>query len=159
MGVHVDPARGDQQPVGVDVALGRALLAADRRDAAVRDRHVAGKCRFAGAIDDLAAANDDVVHGRHSLDLWANDAPAGRVVQWPCGGLFTGAGQGCAACGHAAHAIVRGDPGRYASPVPGVWKGSCMVEVVREPLQFASFDGERSTRSCTGRRRGPRPGW
>ena len=65
--VHVDPAGRDQQAVGVDLAPGRALLAADRGDPAVRDRHVAGERRLAGAVDDGAAANDDVVHGSRSL--------------------------------------------------------------------------------------------
>ena len=69
MGVHVDPAGRHQQAVGVDLAPGRALLAADRGDPAVRDRHVAGEARLAGAIDDGAAANDDVVHGSRSLEI------------------------------------------------------------------------------------------
>src|SRR5262245_49411188 len=64
MGVRVDPARRDQKPVGVDLALGRALFAADRGDAAVGDRNIAGKRGLAGAVDDGAAANDDIVHGR-----------------------------------------------------------------------------------------------
>jgi hypothetical protein len=33
--MRVDPARRDQKPVGIDVALGRTLLAADRRDVAI----------------------------------------------------------------------------------------------------------------------------
>jgi hypothetical protein len=68
MGVHVDPAGRDQEPVGVDLAPRRTLLAADRRDAAARDRNVAGEGRRAAPVDDPAASNDDVVHGRPSTD-------------------------------------------------------------------------------------------
>src|SRR5262249_59214917 len=67
-GGAVPPPRRDQKPVGVDLALGRALFAADRGDAAVGDRNFAGKRGLAGAVDDGAAANDDIVHGRRSLD-------------------------------------------------------------------------------------------
>src|SRR5256885_1065535 len=61
--VHVDPARRDQQSVGIDLAPRRTLLAADRSDAAARDRHVAAERRLSSAVNDGAAANDDVVHG------------------------------------------------------------------------------------------------
>src|SRR5256885_8871771 len=64
MRVHVDPAGRDQKPVGVDIAPGRALLAADRDDLAVRNRNIAAECGFSAAIDDAAAANNDVMHGR-----------------------------------------------------------------------------------------------
>ena len=84
MGVHVDPAGRDHEAGGVDVAPGRALLAADRRDAAARDRHVAGESRLAGAIDDGAAANDDVVHGSRSWLRPGNDASRAIPVQCPC---------------------------------------------------------------------------
>ena len=62
MGVHVDPAGRHEKAVGVDIAPGRTLLAADRGDPAARDRHVAGERGLAGTIDDGAAAYDDVVH-------------------------------------------------------------------------------------------------
>src|SRR6516225_7934410 len=65
--MRVDPARRDQKPVGGDVALGRALLAADCGDAAVGDGNIARECGLAGAVDNGTAANDDVVHGRRSL--------------------------------------------------------------------------------------------
>ena len=67
MGVHVDPAGRDQKSVGVDVAPGRSLLAADGGNAAVLYGDVAGERRLAGAVDDGAAANDDVVHESRSL--------------------------------------------------------------------------------------------
>ena len=68
MGVHVDPAGRDQEPVGIDLAPRRALLAADVCDPPARDRDVAGEGRLAAAVDDAAAANDDVVHGSRPSD-------------------------------------------------------------------------------------------
>ena len=69
MRVHVDPAGRDQKAGGVDLAPGRALFAADCDDAVARNRYVAGEGRLAGAVDDGAAANDDVVHGSRSSAL------------------------------------------------------------------------------------------
>ena len=69
MGVHVDPAGRDQEARGVDLALAGALLAADAGDASARDRHIPGEWRLAGAVDNGAAANDDVVHGSRSWAL------------------------------------------------------------------------------------------
>jgi len=63
MGVYVDPAGCHQQAVGADLAPRRPLFAADRRDAAAGYRDVAGEGGRAAAIEDVAAANDDVVHG------------------------------------------------------------------------------------------------
>ncbi|MBA7468283.1 hypothetical protein ES707_03526 [subsurface metagenome] len=62
MGVHVDPAGGHHQAGGIDVAFGGAELAADRCDLAAFDGDVASEGGFARAVDDGAAANDDVVH-------------------------------------------------------------------------------------------------
>src|SRR5580704_12140650 len=94
MGVHVDPARRDHQASGVDLALAGAKLAADRGDAAAGNRHVARERRLAGAVDDGAAANDDVVHGmslpdggcesRLGYGIWPMMHPAAG----PCNGLF-----------------------------------------------------------------------
>ena len=58
MGVRVDPAGRDQKPVGVDVTLGGALFAADRGEAAIGNRDIAGVCGLAGAVDNSTAAND-----------------------------------------------------------------------------------------------------
>ena len=63
MGVHIDPARRDHKARGIDLALAGTLLAADRGNTAAVHGDVAGKARFAGAIDNGAAANDDVVDG------------------------------------------------------------------------------------------------
>ena len=67
MGVHIDPARRDEETVGIDVALGGALFAADRCDTAAAMATSPVKARLAGAIDDGAAANDDIVHGSRPL--------------------------------------------------------------------------------------------
>ena len=66
MGVNVDPAGRDQKPRRLDLALTGPLLAADSGDTATVDRHIARKRRLAAAIDDLTAANDDVIHGNRS---------------------------------------------------------------------------------------------
>src|SRR5258708_40203310 len=66
MGVDVDPARGDELPVGLDLAPPRASLAADRGDLAAVDRDVAGEAGLAGAVENGAPANHDVMHGRRS---------------------------------------------------------------------------------------------
>jgi hypothetical protein len=62
VGVHVDPAGGDQQSVGIDLALARPGLAADRGDAAIVDGDIAAERRLAAAVDDLAATDHGVVH-------------------------------------------------------------------------------------------------
>ncbi len=62
MGVDVDPAGGDEMAGGVDVAPGRAGLAADRDDPVTVDRHVADKGRTASSVHDGPAADDNVMH-------------------------------------------------------------------------------------------------
>src|ERR1700737_5004859 len=62
MRVHVDPARRNHQPGGIDLAPSRSLLPADPSDPAFCNGNVAAKCGLAGAIQDRAAANNDVVH-------------------------------------------------------------------------------------------------
>src|ERR1700716_769795 len=62
MRVHVDPARRNHQPRGIDLAPGRSLLSADPGDPAFGNGNVAAECGLAGAIDDCAATNNDVVH-------------------------------------------------------------------------------------------------
>ncbi len=64
MRVHVDEAGGDDEPLGVDLALGLPdRHAADRDDPIARDGHVAVKPRIAAAIDNAAIANDQIVQG------------------------------------------------------------------------------------------------
>src|SRR6202162_2693623 len=62
MRVHVNPARRNHQPRGIDLAPGRSLLAADGGDPAFCNGNVAAKSGLAGAIHDRAATNNDVVH-------------------------------------------------------------------------------------------------
>jgi len=64
------------------ITAGPVRLAADLSNPTVRDRYVASESRPADPIDDSAAANDDVVHGRHSCDWRSNDhAPLLPVAQ------------------------------------------------------------------------------
>ena len=60
--VDIDPAGGDEKAVGVDLALTWPGLAADLGQAIAIDRNVAGDGFGAGAVQNGAAANDDVVH-------------------------------------------------------------------------------------------------
>src|ERR1700688_32850 len=67
MRVHVNPARRNHQPRGIDLAPGRSLLPADPGDPAFCNGNVAAKCGLAGAIHDRAATNNDVVHANLPL--------------------------------------------------------------------------------------------
>src|SRR5262249_48092916 len=69
MGMRVDPARRHEKPVGIDLALGQTLLAANACYPSIAYGDIAGECGLAGAVDNGAAANDDVVHGRRSSGL------------------------------------------------------------------------------------------
>src|SRR5712671_685941 len=60
--MHVDPARRNHQPRGIDLAPSRSLLPADPGDPAFRNGNVTAKCGLAGAIHDRSAPNNDVVH-------------------------------------------------------------------------------------------------
>ena len=63
MGVDVDEAGRHQRAGGVDLAPGGAGLAADRQNAAVPDRDVAGESGAARAVEHPPAANGEVKHG------------------------------------------------------------------------------------------------
>jgi len=63
MGVHIDPARRDQEAAGVDHPPARPCLAADRSNPLAVDRQIPGEGRPSGPVNDRTAANDDVVHG------------------------------------------------------------------------------------------------
>ena len=58
MGVDVDEARRDGQPVGVDLAPALLRHLADRRDLAVAHRDVAREGSIARSVDDATAADD-----------------------------------------------------------------------------------------------------
>ena len=78
MGFDVDKTRRDREPRGVDdLARGAGNAAADRRDAAARDRQIiAGDAGIAGTVEQDSAADDDVVH-RARLS-WIGGAASGR---------------------------------------------------------------------------------
>src|SRR5262245_39401947 len=63
--VDVDEAGCDRQAVGVDLAVGGVADASDLYDLAVAHRDVGGNGRCAGAVDNAAAA-DDEVEGAHA---------------------------------------------------------------------------------------------
>ena len=65
VGVDVDEARRHERAVGVDGAAGGIIDRADRGDVFPVDRDVARETGAPGAVDDRAAANDEIVcHGR-----------------------------------------------------------------------------------------------
>ena len=80
VGVDVDEAGRDDRAGGVDVAPARLVdRRLDGRDAIARDRDVAAVWRRAGAVDDDASANHDVVaHSVRSqqapVPVWPDDA-------------------------------------------------------------------------------------
>ena len=63
MRVHVDEPRRDDEPARVDDPSGGDIIAqtAHRGDPIAADRHVPLEPGIAGAVDDLAAADHDVV--------------------------------------------------------------------------------------------------
>jgi hypothetical protein len=63
VGVDVDPAGRHHQPIGVDRAGGRTLDVAHVGDDAVGDGDVGGAAGLPGAVDEVAVADDEVVHG------------------------------------------------------------------------------------------------
>ena len=69
MGVHIDPAGSDEQALGIDFPLARADVAADVSDLVAVDGQIADERWSASAIDDGAAANNEVMHERHSFVL------------------------------------------------------------------------------------------
>jgi hypothetical protein len=62
MGVHIDPAWRDQQPIRIDFPLPRTHLPTHLGDFAAFQRDVAGNARCAGTIDNGAASDHGIVH-------------------------------------------------------------------------------------------------
>ena len=60
--VDVDPARGDDEPVGVDLPGAASADAADLGDHAAVDGDVGGDRRRPRAVDDRAPSDDELVH-------------------------------------------------------------------------------------------------
>src|SRR5258708_35336683 len=59
--VHIDPARRDHQPRGIDLAPSRSLLSADLGDPAFCNGNVARKGGLAGATHERAAPSNEAV--------------------------------------------------------------------------------------------------
>ena len=72
VGVDVDEARRDQPAGGVDLAASERAGAGglDRCDHAVVDDHIAVASRRTGAVDDVAVADDQVMHCRSPPRVW-----------------------------------------------------------------------------------------
>ena len=90
MGVNVDPARRQQQAVGIDFLMCRALLAADRDDGVAGDGDVAVASGLTAAVDDERVTYDDVVHGGDSccrIEPIAMSWSGSVVVQRTIGGI------------------------------------------------------------------------
>ena len=83
MGVDIDPAWRDQQPVRVDFPLAGAGLTTDLGDFSVLERNVAGERGGAGSIDDGAAAYDCIVQGFLPIVSEWGRAPQAGPVQHP----------------------------------------------------------------------------
>ena len=64
VGVDVDEAGRHQRTVGIDHLASRALDATDVGDGAIGDGDIGGLGRCAGAVDDRAPLDHEVVHGR-----------------------------------------------------------------------------------------------
>ena len=67
MGVDIDPARGQQQAVGVNLPPGGAGDAADIRDAVALHRHVRREARTPRAINDGRAPDHQIMHRPNPL--------------------------------------------------------------------------------------------
>ena len=107
MRVHVDPARRNHQPGGIDLAPGRPLLPANGRDPASCNGNIAAEGSLAGAVHDRAATNNDVVHA---------NLPHGLAPPWPRRNLFL-FDEYCLTAGRETRARGRSPPlqRRYAS--------------------------------------------
>lgn len=61
MGVSVDESGGDDMALGVDLPASTRLDTADCGDSVTGDRHVGAVGAEAGAVDDGAVADDEIV--------------------------------------------------------------------------------------------------
>ena len=66
MRVNVHPSGRDQQTIRVDFAMTRTRLATHADDFAIGDCEVTCEARPAGAVDNFAIANYQVVHSSFS---------------------------------------------------------------------------------------------
>ena len=67
LSLHVDESGRHHATAGVDLLAGAARNVANRNDAAVAHRKIGAARGRAGAIDDIAVSNDDIV-GRPAGD-------------------------------------------------------------------------------------------
>ena len=80
------------RPGGIDDPARAAGVAADRGDAAIRDRDIARRAGSAGAVIHSAAADQDVMHGevegggarRHPVGLTLAFAAGFGGLSWQC---------------------------------------------------------------------------
>jgi hypothetical protein len=81
MRMDVDEAGCHQQSPSVDFAPSTADVAADRSDEFTVDGEVGDAARRAGAIDERAVANHEIVHEGPPVFLLWNDASAAVPVR------------------------------------------------------------------------------
>ena len=82
MGVDVDKAGRDDQPLGVNLLAPRSGNGAHGRDAATIDGDIAGEAWIAAAINDGAAADHEIMHGQFLL------RKAGRMPDQRCSAIL-----------------------------------------------------------------------
>ena len=83
--VDVDEAGRDQQAAGVDLAPALADVVAHRGDGVAVDGDVGLAARRAGAVDDGAAADHEIVHGPELLRIPRRVLPGHRArLRPPC---------------------------------------------------------------------------
>ena len=63
MGVHIDDAGGEHQPVAGDALLGAAVQFSDFENAAIFDRYIRRPERRARAVGNFCAFDDKIIHG------------------------------------------------------------------------------------------------
>src|SRR5207247_864751 len=80
--VHVDEARRDDEAFGIDYALRRARKrAADGDQSIAANRHLAVEPRVAGAVDDPAIANQEIVTVLSRVSVRREGVIGRRLVQ------------------------------------------------------------------------------
>src|SRR5262249_11255710 len=85
----VDKAGADRAPVGVDRPRGRAGQFADLGDLAVLDADIGPEARHAGAVDDAAVLNQQVIRHRALLPGLSSVRSAARRATLTRGGAPT----------------------------------------------------------------------
>ena len=81
VGVNVDEAGRHQRTIGIEFACAAAADIADFHDHAVTDGHVGRALRCACAVDDAAAADDDVEFHPEPPGATVCDGDRGRLAE------------------------------------------------------------------------------